>query len=399
MWLALSDLAGTATILLDHRCGSISSSGGGISSSGSSAGARCVAHWRPYSSCAGPAGVWWGSSSSGGGGGTLGNAAGLGSRYCFTTGGKQLVTAWLLPPLSAAATAEQTRLAEAQLPFAGYANAVAAAALPWLQPGKAAAAAAALVAVGDSSGSVTVLLLVLPGGLQQQEPCAPEADRTAAPNGTATAPAQQPASLAGGGGSSRLVPLAAARRVHAGTPVRAVQLRLPALARGASLEQQLAAVEVVTAGGDGAVHTLRLPAAAVAAAQRTLGTADTLAADAESGAEPAAEAALAALQLGNGSQETAASHGSASEAAQAARPAAEQCVLPRLLAAASRRYEAVTHIEGILPAALDSSSNTAGIVVYGFHASHFAVWDEGADAEVVQVRALDNALGPQICLM
>ena len=387
-WLALSDLAGTVTILADQASGDSSSSSAGGQSG--RAGTVCVAQWRPYSSCSGPAGVWWGSSGSGTSSSSDGNgAAGLGSHFCFTTGGKQLLTAWLLPPLSSAGAAEPLRLAEVQLPFAGYANAVSAVLLPPLQPGH--PAAAAVVAVGDSTGSVTVLLLTLPSGLQQQPVQA--SSSTAAPNGTATAPAHQAALPGSGGSGARLVQLAAARRVHAGTPVRALQLRLPVLGTQAGLHQQLAAAEVVTAGGDGAVHTLRLPVAAVAAALGAL-AADT----------SAAEQALSLLHLRENGRQAAANDGPAAApaapppAAEGERAAAEQCALPRLLAAASRRYEAVTHIEGILPApagASDSSSSdsgggssscsSAGSVVYGFHASHFAVRDEAADAEVAQV--------------
>lgn len=384
-WLALSDLAGTVTILADQPGGngSISSAGG----ESCRAGAVCVAQWRPYSSCSGPAGVWWGSSGSGTSSSSDGNgAAGLRSCFCFTTGGKQLLTAWLLPPLSSAGDAEPVRLAEVQLPFAGYTNAVAAVLLPPLQPGH--PAGAAVVAVGDSSGSVTVLLLVLPSGLQQQPVQA--SSSTASPNGTAAAPARQAALPGSCSSGARLVQLAAARRVHAGTPVRALQLRLPVLGMQAGLQQQLAAAEVVTAGGDGAVHTLRLPAAAVGAALAALAAHTS-----------AAEQALSALDLNeNGRQ--AAAPAAPPPAAEAERAAAEQCALPRLLAAASRRYEAVTHIEGILPACAGAAANkssssggsggssagssSAGSVVYGFHASQFAVWDEAADAEVAQVR-------------
>ena len=304
VWAALCDLEGTATISRDWP-------GGGP--------AWCCT-WRPYGGTPGLASVWWGCPGGGSGGG-------LGSRYCFTTGGDRLLTAWLLPAAHGTQQQQQQQqprqLAEVRLPFPGHTLSLAAALLP-TQPHV--PHLVALVAVGNTDGSVTVLLLTLPAAGTEEQ--------------------------GAGSSTAQLAVLAAARRVHATTPVRAVSLQMPAapLEPAGDQAQHLSAVLVVSAGGDSTVSTLRLPPAAVAAA-------------------------AAELQAGGG-------QASARQGAELEPPPPPHC----LMCTRRRQYDQVTHMDGVLP-----GGPPGGQLVFGFRASQLVVWDDGSEAAVAEVSWLRHA--------
>ena len=352
VWAAWMDISGTATVLFDqpgaaaHEAGGSrsSSSGGGSSPSCSSGAAPVFAcSWQAYGDRPppGPLSIWWGASScSAAGGGASGG--GLSSSLCFTAARGELA-AWLLPQQAAGQPAQ---LARTQLPFPTCITVLAAAPLVLREEQRRRQQPhAALVAAGDTQGGVAVLLLL-----------------TSPSAAAAGSPAASP-------GRSRLVLLAAARRVHELTPVRFMRVALPDPGPGGSaggggaavLARQLEGTELVTAGGDGCVHTLRLPEAAVAAALH---------------------AALAPVEGGG-------AEGNASCAAP-----------PRLVSVRQRRYDAVTHIDGLIDSAAcagpvgGSSSRTssgdggdggAGSLVYGSFGNHYTLWDDMAEAEAARV--------------
>lgn len=390
IWVATTDLAGTATVLLDQPAAAVAAGAAAAAGAphesvadgaGSSApGPACCWRWQPYGSRQGPmnVGIWWGigSSHSSGSAGD-GAASALACGVCFTASSEGHITAWQMPPApsSSRGTAQQqsiqqqqgqqqpqahaegrqgaaeqqpARLAEALLPFGSPATCLAARLLPLQLP---AGRRAALVAAGDAQGGVAVLLLLLPAALLEGQGPAPPA-------------------------AGRLLVLAAARRVHALTPVRTIQvapLHAGADARsdggaaaGAQLVHLLADAEVLTAGGDSIVRTLRLPAAAIQAA---------------------AAAALAPAAAGPAAGDIAA--GSSSTALASAEP--HEQPPPRLLGTRQRHCEAVTHIDGLArrpgsrAGSAAGSGGDVGPLVFGHFSTHFSVWDDGAEAEVARV--------------
>ena len=385
VWVATVDFGGTVTVLCDkpepspspeaaHAGAGVGgdSSGGGSSSSRTVGPASCCS-WQPYGPIRpGNVGIWWGSPRCDGG--SSSSSGGLGSRCCFTARGG-LLTLWLLPLHTLEDSQEEQqqrqqpqRLAEVRLPFAAQVTVLAAALLPprYHQRQR----QAALVAVGDTDGGIAVLLLLAPPGLDLGHPPAAAALAAQGPAAAAGAAAGKAAEEAAGEGrGAQLLVLAAARQVCDLTPVRMIRLHLPPPACGASfgtaggtaaaaaaaaaavgrdVAEQLAAAEVVVAGGSSTIQALRLPATAVATAcQAAAGVAAPAAADA--GGEPAGP--------------------------------------PRLLCTRCRRYEAVTHIDGATAAAAGDTCGGGGSngIAFGFHSSHFAVWDEGAEAEVARV--------------
>jgi hypothetical protein len=306
------------------------------------------------------------------------------------------LTLWLLPACVEAAdcgSGEQQaqqeqqpkRLAEVQLPLSSQVSVLAAALLPH-QPVCSDAGRqqqAALVAVGNTNGGVTLLLLLVSGAtLSGRQPHTQRPAAAAKVELAALAGLAAPAAEAGAGATAQLLVLAAAPRLFERNPVRTLQVRLPpctlqgcaaaepavdSAAAAAALARQLQAAEMLAAGGDGTLRSLRLPTAALTAAVAAA------AAAAGAACSPAAE----------------------SDGAEAAGPTARQCgvgersqpdvpSLPRLRCVGCRRYEAVTHIDGLAePNACEAG--TRGGIVFGFHSSHFCAWDEGAEARVVQV--------------
>jgi hypothetical protein len=188
------------------------------------------------------------------------------------------------------------------------------------------------------------------------------------------------------------------------------------------MAEQLAAAEVVMAGGNSSIQTLRLPPAAVASACR-FALAGVVAQQEQVGSNGASEQQQGDSDGALKQQQGVLSgplkqHEGALQRVDALRqqqsePAADP---PRLLGIRCRRYEAVTHIDGMAPAAAvfagethahsersvrsssmighstgnrvgsnDSGGNSTSTLVYGFRASHFSVWDEAAEAEVARV--------------
>lgn len=406
IWVAATDLAGTATVLLDRPAASGAPNQGCATAGqagGSAPGPACCWQWQPYGGGPGPVhvGIWWGTHSSDSSGcGGDGEAGSLGCRVCFTCSGEGHLTAWQLPPGPGSggsvtqcpeqqhdrqqhcqppagreqdAEQQPVRLAEALLPFGSPATCLAAAALPRrLLDGR----PAAVVAAGDSHGGVTVLLLLLP-------PAAPAGEEPSEP-GAGLATCGRPA--------GRLLVLAAARRVHELTPVRLVQVAplRGAAARagaaddaGAELARSLAEAEVLTAGGDNIVRAMRLPWEAIQAAVAA-------------GLAPAAASSEAATVvdgvLPSGGGSACASGGAAQ------RPP------PRLLGVRQRHFEAVTHIDGVVrghgPGGEPGSRSAVGSgpLVFGHFSTHFSVWDAAAEAEVARVRCARMARAPGLCL-
>lgn len=386
LWVATADLAGTATVLLDQPTVATAAEGppgasDAVGMGSSPPGPACCWRWQPYGSGQGPmhVGIWWATGSSHASG-ARGHGEDLGCRVCFTASGEGHVTAWQLPPApfgsdpSAAhqqclahredqqqqqhqqpradellgAGQQPFRLAETLLPFGSPATCLAAALLPLqLADGW----RAALVAAGDAQGGVAALLLLLPPAV------------LADPGPAAAAAGKRPA--------GRLLVLAAARRVHELTPVRTIQVAVPTGAAaertkgganaGAQLARQLAEAEVLTAGGDNIVRTLRLPAAGILAA--------VSAALAPAPAEPPVAAA-------------------ANGPAPGIDDAPGACVAPppRLLATRQRHCEAVTHIDGLVRSPGGGGGQGGGLLVFGHFSTHFSVWDDAAEAEVARVR-------------
>ncbi|KAL4446854.1 hypothetical protein ABPG77_008098 [Micractinium sp. CCAP 211/92] len=389
LWVATADLAGTATVLLDQPTMATAAEAEGAPGASDAAGMgsgapgpACCWRWQPYGSGQGPmhVGIWWATGSSHSSG-ARGDAGGLGCRVVFTTSGEGHVTAWQLPPapLGSDSNAAQQqclaeqdvqqqqqqqqqqpqageqlgagqqpfRLAEALLPFASPATCLAAALLP-LQVAD--GWRAALLAAGDTQGGVAALLLLLPPAVL--------ADLGPA----AAAAGKRPA--------GRLLVLAAARRVHELTPVRTIQVAVPTAAEraeggtdaGAQLARQLAEAEVLTAGGDNIVRTLRLPAAGIrAAVSAALAPAPT---------EPPAAAAADGPAPGTGDT-----------------PGACVAPPPRLLGTGQRHCEAVTHIDGLVRSPGGGGGQGSGLLVFGHFSTHFSVWDDAAEAEVARVPA------------